>query len=320
MKTLTQYVESIASKVNGFCILKPGFMKYEDEFLTLLKNNGWKVINRRKGKLSREQAAALYSMHEAKPFYQTLVEYMQSDESLCLSCSKKCDDPIKEMNELKDKVRKSWGEDDMKNAMHSSDSIENVERESKICCDNIVEGMAINITPEVQDFNDEIRFNEWLVNELESLFAEEIIAWYQYLIISEFLAGPERTAIKEKYLEFAKDEYEDHALKLLKRIDEIGGRPGLALSIDRLNDVAQYKAFVPSAEECMVEVSLQHNIEAEHGAIKHYKEVEEKTRGIDVITNRIMKEILADEQEHLTELQSLLDDVVLSKQQNINNM
>lgn len=316
MKTLSSLLENI-QKPNGFVVLKPEFLEYEDEFKTLLKNNGWKILNKFKGTLTKEQVESLYKMHEDKPFFRTLVDYMCSSECLCCLCIKRCDDPIKDMKSLKDKVRKSWGKDEMKNAMHCSDSLENVERESKICCDRLLEGMSINITPEVQDFNDEVRFNEWLICELESLFAEEIIAWYQYLIISEFLAGPERTNIKEKYLKFAKDEYEDHALKLLKRIDELNGKPVSVMSIDRLNDIAQYKAFTPSENECMVEVSLQHNIEAELAAIEHYKAVEEKTRGIDVITNRIMKEILADEQEHLTELSSLMDDVKLTKTQNI---
>ena len=36
------------------------------------------------------------------------------------------------MDKLKDKVRDAWGKDDMKNGMHSSDSLENVKREYKL--------------------------------------------------------------------------------------------------------------------------------------------------------------------------------------------
>ena len=36
------------------------------------------------------------------------------------------------MKKLKDKARDAWGKSEMKNAMHSSDSLKNVERESKI--------------------------------------------------------------------------------------------------------------------------------------------------------------------------------------------
>ena len=36
------------------------------------------------------------------------------------------------MKSLKDNIRKQWGINEMKNAMNSSDSIDNVIRESKI--------------------------------------------------------------------------------------------------------------------------------------------------------------------------------------------
>ena len=35
----------------------------------------------------------------------------------------------------KDQIRNKWSKDDMKNAMHSSDSLQNVKRESKIIFD-----------------------------------------------------------------------------------------------------------------------------------------------------------------------------------------
>ena len=71
-------------------------------------------------------------MHKDKPFYDDLCKYMSSNECVCCSCYKKCDNPIKEMKDIKDIVREKWGIDDMKNAMHSSDSLENVNRENNI--------------------------------------------------------------------------------------------------------------------------------------------------------------------------------------------
>ena len=68
-----------------------------------------------------------------KDFYKDLCDYMSSGECLCCSCHKDCEDPIEDMKKLKDKVRENWGKDEMKNGMHSSDSLENVNRESKIC-------------------------------------------------------------------------------------------------------------------------------------------------------------------------------------------
>ena len=54
---------------------------------------------------------------------------------LCCKCYKECNNPIEEMDKLKDQIRNKWGKDDMKNAMHSSDSLQNVKRESKIIFD-----------------------------------------------------------------------------------------------------------------------------------------------------------------------------------------
>lgn len=137
MKTLQQFIlESLETKkeLNGFVILKPGFTQYEDDWKYLLnKSNGWDIIQCNKVKLTPDQASELYSMHKEKDFFNSLCEYMSSDECICCACHKDCDDPIKEMNKIKDKVREKWGINDMKNGMHSSDSLENVDRECKIC-------------------------------------------------------------------------------------------------------------------------------------------------------------------------------------------
>ena len=52
------------------------------------------------------------------------------------------------------------------------------------------------------------------------------------------------------------------------------------------------------------------NIEAERGAIETYKKIEAYTRGIDVVTNKKIKLILQDEEEHLTELKDFLADII----------
>lgn len=133
MKSLTQFIlESKNLELNGFCILKPEFLDHEEDFLALLKNNGWKIVQKKKLLLTKEQSSNLYSPHKDKDFYKDLCDYMSSGECLCCSCHKDCEDPIEDMKKLKDKVRKNWGKDEMKNGMHSSDSLENVNRESKI--------------------------------------------------------------------------------------------------------------------------------------------------------------------------------------------
>ena len=134
MKHLLEYIlESNNLELNGFVILKPEFLDHKDDFLALLKNNGWDIVQQTECQLSKEQAEELYNPHKDKDFYKDLCNYMCSDKCLCCACHKNCEDPIEDMKKLKDKVRENWGKDEMKNGMHSSDSLENVNRESKIC-------------------------------------------------------------------------------------------------------------------------------------------------------------------------------------------
>ena len=137
MKTLKNFLlESIFTEnvtgINGFCILKPGFTDHDNDLCNMLKNNNWGIVQKTKMKLSHNLASKLYQCHKDKDFYKDLCNYMSSDDCVCYSCYKDCNDPIADMKSIKDKVRKAWGIDDMKNAMHSSDSLENVNRESKL--------------------------------------------------------------------------------------------------------------------------------------------------------------------------------------------
>lgn len=132
MKSLKEYILEEVSEVNGFCILKPEFLDYSDDWFNMLQNNGWQIVQKKQMKMSHDLASKLYACHKDKDFYKDLCNYMSSDDCICCICHKNCDNPIKDMDILKDKVRKAWGKSDMKNAMHSSDSLNNVTRERKL--------------------------------------------------------------------------------------------------------------------------------------------------------------------------------------------
>ena len=72
-------------------------------------------------------------MHSEEPFYKDLCKYMSSDISVgyCLNYTGK-GDPIEMANKLKDEIREQFGKDEIRNAIHSSDSEANVVREAKI--------------------------------------------------------------------------------------------------------------------------------------------------------------------------------------------
>jgi nucleoside diphosphate kinase len=96
----TFFESESVSKLNGFCILKPEFLNHEEDFLKMLSNNGWKVVQKDKRKLTQQEAQELYKMHKNKDFYNDLCKYMSSSECLCCSCYKDCKDPIKEIDSL----------------------------------------------------------------------------------------------------------------------------------------------------------------------------------------------------------------------------
>lgn len=122
----------VTDLINGFVILKPEFLDHTEDFCNMLKNNGWNIIQKQQKKLTKDEAKELYKMHKDKPFYKDLCDYMASDDCLCCSCHKDCKDPIADMKKIKHKVRDAWGKDEMRNGMHSSDSLYNINREANL--------------------------------------------------------------------------------------------------------------------------------------------------------------------------------------------
>lgn len=322
--------------INGFVILKPEFLNHKDDFIKMLSNNGWQIVQKNERTLSQEEAKELYKMHKNKDFYDNLCKYMSSDNCLCCSCFKDCKDPIKDMNTIKDKVRKAWGKDEMKNGMHSSDSLENVNRESKLIFEKkFTEEMGIEVTTEPDDFMDlfdkvdildepqpkvnqtiskcielGISMNdeefEQLKTMLSDALAEEFNAWYAYTIVFPFLHGPLRPDIVDFFKETAKDELEDHAYWLMERLNQLGVELCNIADPAMWNTVATHKYIFPTTDTLG---AIQNNIKAEQGAIETYKKLEEFTRGKDIVTNSKIKEILKDEQNHLSDLYDLRKDI-----------
>lgn len=66
--------------------------------------------------------------------------------------------------------------------------------------------------------------------------------------------------------------------------------------------------MIEDSNQIDVYQSLLDNIEAEKGAIETYRELEEMTRNVDVVSNDKIKQILADEIEHLQELEDFIAD------------
>ena len=157
MKTLSKYFEDmvLSPEPNAFCMLKPGFNQYKDEFEKLLALNGWKIIKHCTKHFTRPEIEDFYLMHKDQGFYHKLCDYMITEACECYSCYKNCKDPYKEMGDFKKKIRDEWGEDEMRNGMHSSDNKENMLKECNIAFNAVNEKLKVSTKSTVSMTNEE---------------------------------------------------------------------------------------------------------------------------------------------------------------------
>lgn len=118
-------------------VLKPGFENLSEIICKEFKNNGYQIVKTKTTRLTLDQAKELYKVHSKEDFYKPLCEYMSSGLTTAFILKKKSDDIFKEFEKLKDKIRKKYGESDMRNVLHSSDSYESFTHESQIYFYNV---------------------------------------------------------------------------------------------------------------------------------------------------------------------------------------
>lgn len=134
MKNLKEYItEGLNSHKEIFVVIKPGFLDKTSDILDVYKENGWELEFTTIKQLMPEEARKLYAIHKKKDFYKPLCEYMSSDITRAFIFTKETnDDEFKEASRIKDEIREKWGESDMRNVVHSSDSKENFEKEASV--------------------------------------------------------------------------------------------------------------------------------------------------------------------------------------------
>tara|TARA_Y100000768_G_C23801720_1_gene597529 strand:+ start:134 stop:544 length:411 start_codon:yes stop_codon:yes gene_type:complete len=104
--------------------------------LVFLKNN-FKIIKEKKLKLEKMEAELFYKVHQTKPFYNDLCEYLSSGPILAMILEK--EDAIQANRNImgatdpkkaeEGTIRKSFGISIDKNSVHGSDSPENAKLE-----------------------------------------------------------------------------------------------------------------------------------------------------------------------------------------------
>ena len=120
-------------------IIKPDAVERNlaEEIKNEFKKNGFEIKNEKKIQLAKSDAEQFYKVHETKPFYKDLCEYLSSGPVVVMILEK--DNAIAANRELmgatdpkkanEGTIRKKYGISIDKNSVHGSDSIENAKIE-----------------------------------------------------------------------------------------------------------------------------------------------------------------------------------------------
>ena len=120
-------------------IIKPDAVErnLEGEIKEMFKSNGFQILKEKKIQIDKAEAEKFYKVHETKPFYNDLCEYLSSGPIVVMILQK--ENAVKRNRELmgatnpKDAeegtIRKKYGISIDKNSVHGSDSIDNAKIE-----------------------------------------------------------------------------------------------------------------------------------------------------------------------------------------------
>ena len=120
-------------------IIKPEAVErdLQDQIKNEFKNNGFEILKEKKIHISKDEAEKFYKVHETKPFYSDLCNYLSSG-AIVVMCLQK-DNAVSENRKLmgatnpedaeEGTLRKKYGISIDKNSVHGSDSVENAKIE-----------------------------------------------------------------------------------------------------------------------------------------------------------------------------------------------
>ena len=129
----------MSSSEETLSIIKPDAVerKLEDKIKNIFINNNFEIVREKKVKLEKKDAEQFYKVHETKPFYNDLCEYLSSGPVVVMVLEKEdailanrrimgATDPKKAEDGT---IRKQFGISIDKNSVHGSDSIDNAKIE-----------------------------------------------------------------------------------------------------------------------------------------------------------------------------------------------
>ena len=141
---------------------------------------------------------------------------------------------------------------------------------------------------------------ENVVRMLNEALATELVCVLRYKRHYFMAAGIHAAPVADEFLEHANEEM-SHADMLAKRIVELQGEPNFSPEGMTSRSHAEY------IEGDSLKSMIRENLIAERIAIESYREMIAYLGDQDPTTQRMLKEILASEEEHADDLSSLLD-------------
>jgi nucleoside-diphosphate kinase len=120
-------------------IIKPDAVErnLDIEIKEMFKNKNFKIIKEKKIQIEKSEAEKFYKVHETKPFYNDLCEYLSSGPIVVMILEK--ENAVLDNRELmgatnpqeaeEGTIRKKYGISIDKNSVHGSDSVENAKIE-----------------------------------------------------------------------------------------------------------------------------------------------------------------------------------------------
>ena len=120
-------------------IIKPDAMErnLDGEIKLMFEKDGFKILKEKKIKLAKSEAEEFYKVHETKPFYNDLCEYLSSGPIMVMILEKEnavlANRKLMGATNPKDAeegtIRKKFGISIDKNSVHGSDSVDNAKIE-----------------------------------------------------------------------------------------------------------------------------------------------------------------------------------------------
>ena len=120
-------------------IIKPDAVErnLEKEIKEMFKNNGFSILNEKKIQIEKSEAEKFYKVHETKPFYNDLCDYLSSvpivvmvlEKENAVLGNRELMGATNPKEALEGTIRKKYGISIDKNSVHGSDSQENAKIE-----------------------------------------------------------------------------------------------------------------------------------------------------------------------------------------------